>query len=512
MVIGGGSACAWMVHTAPLPQASQSGSRVPDVATQVAMPHVEQAPVVGHGSVRAKHQVNIVPEISGRLTHIHPDLAQGKVIPKGELLFEIDPIVYDARVRQSEAEIQGLESTLARHDQEQKNLEERVANAEEMLTIERDDYATSKHLYQVEKVGTQRDLDQVHQKFLRQKDVIVELKSRLSMIPHLRQETQAQLESARSRQSQAKHDLENTRIVCPFEARVESVQAYKTQVVTAHFSIATLTDMEAFEISVGIDPRELRWLDENVRPGALQSAAGDGPVVQVRWAFQGQELTWEGRVSRFERVDEATRTARLVVEVSKVDMVATVTSGSSDLKPMLSIGMFCKTDLPAAELREALTVPRHAIYDNQWVYVFEPDSQSPDGKSGVLGRREVTMLRSMHDAVLVDYASRGGNEVCELKAGERVVVSPLVKPVVGMRIRLRDEDLAQATYELPITNYQLPRVAENFHSTPAVEVQLPVTSYELPMSSGSLVGNWQSAIGNLTSTDLFASTSPIGEQ
>jgi hypothetical protein len=34
--------------------------------------------------------------------------------------------------------------------------------------------------------------------------------------------------------------------------------------------------------------------------------------------------------------------------------------------------------------------------------------------------------------------------LCELAAGERIIVSPLNKPVLGMKIRVRGEDLAAA--------------------------------------------------------------------
>jgi len=98
-------------------------------------------------------------------------------------------------------------------------------------------------------------------------------------------------------------------------------------------------------------------------------------------------------------------------------------------------------ELPVEPLTGALLIPRHAIYDNRWVYIFEPDPDSQDHRMGLLGRREVPMLRSVGDAVLVDYAGREGTEVCELGPDERVVVSPLVKPVVGMRVSLREHEL-----------------------------------------------------------------------
>lgn len=454
-LVVGGLGYAWLVYTKPLPTKRLASDRVLEVLVTPVSAMVEQTPVMGHGTVKPKHQLNIIPQVSGLLTQVHPDLAQGKVISKGELLFEIDPTVYDARVRQAEAETRALDAALERHDQEMTNIDARIANAEAMLAIDGEDHQTSKRLYEIEKVGTQRDVDQANQKFLRQKGVVVDLVSQRSMIPHLKLETQAQLDAARARLSQARHDLDNTRIRCPFEARVESVSAYKSQVVTAHFSIATLTDMEAFEISVGIDPRELRWLDNAVRPESLASNGGaNGPTVKVQWSVHGQEFRWEGRVTRFERVDEATRTARMVVEVRQVDMVATVRGESNDAPPRLSIGMYCKTELPAEPLADALLVPRHAIYDSRWVYVFEPDGGS-NARTGRLGRREVPLLRSLGDSMLVDYRGRVSRmalephgeahftpQVCELTSGDQVIVSPLVKPVVGMKIRLREEQTA----------------------------------------------------------------------
>jgi hypothetical protein len=103
--------------------------------------------------------------------------------------------------------------------------------------------------------------------------------------------------------------------------------------------------------------------------------------------------------------------------------------------------MYCKTELPAEPLADALLVPRHAVYDSRWVYVFERDAGS-DGTTGRLGRREVPLLRSLGDSVLVDYQGRDASQVCELTAGDQVIVSPLVKPVVGMKVRLREEQIA----------------------------------------------------------------------
>jgi multidrug efflux pump subunit AcrA (membrane-fusion protein) len=442
LLASGAGVMMWLIHTKPAPPERAAATPIPSVVVTTVTPRIEQAPVVGYGTVRPKNQVQVVPQVSGKLVYTHEDLAQGKIIPSGELLFKIDPTVYEARVRQAEAEIRGLEATLARQDQHEKNLDERIANVMAMLAIDENDHATSKRLFEVDKVGTQRDVDLIYQKYLRQKDIVVQLQNERAMTPHLKLETQAQLDASRGRLKQARHDLESTKIFCPFKARIEAVSAYTAQVVTAYFSIATLTDMEAFEISVAIDPRDLRWLARVIRPEALeQDEDVDRPAVKVAWSLSGRQLTWKGHVSRFERVDEVTRTARMVVEVRDVDMVASVDLGSGETKPALSIGMHCRAELPAEPLDDALLVPRHAIYDDRWVYVFEPDVGSGDGDIGRLGRREVTMLRTLSDEILVDYRGRIGAKVCELTQGDLIVVSQLVKPVVGMRVSLRGQGL-----------------------------------------------------------------------
>lgn len=440
VLTGGLAVCASLIFSKPIPAVRSVVNRILEVATRDILPQQESTPIVGHGTVGPKNQIDIVPQVSGKLNFAHPHLAQGKIIPKGELLFEIDQTVYESHLKQAEANIRRLEASLALDDQNMKNLDVSIANAEQILEIDRRDYRTSKKLYEVDEVGTQRDVDLVHKKYLHQLDTVTQLKNRLASLPYRKMQKQAELDSARAKLKQAQHDLKQTKIFCPFKARVESVLARTSQVVTQHFSIARLTSMEAFEISVGIDPRDLRWLDASVRPEALETTElQNSPAVKVSWTLQGQDYSWKGLVTRFERVDEMTRTARMIVEIRDVDMVATVAQGATEKGPTLSIGMFCKAELPAQVLQDALLVPRHAIYDNQWVYVFEADTETTQDHIGRLARREVPMLRTIGDSVLVDYRDREGTEICTLLAGERVVVSPLLSPVVGMKIRMRDQ-------------------------------------------------------------------------
>ncbi|HOZ47966.1 MAG TPA: hypothetical protein PLO37_12625, partial [Candidatus Hydrogenedentes bacterium] len=76
----------------------------------------EDVPVVitGYGTVRALNTVAIAPEVSGRVTEIHPRLEVGEVIPSGETLLVIDPRTYEAMVADAQAMVNQLESTVKR--------------------------------------------------------------------------------------------------------------------------------------------------------------------------------------------------------------------------------------------------------------------------------------------------------------------------------------------------------------------------------------------------------------
>ncbi|MCH9034715.1 MAG: hypothetical protein IID42_09450, partial [Planctomycetes bacterium] len=123
LVAGGGVALAVLISTKPAPPSVPNFWRTPSVSVAEIRGRAVEMPVVGYGTIRPKNQVQIVPQVSGKLIFAHEALAQGNVISQGELLYEIDPTVYIARVHQVEAEIRGLEAMLKRQDQEIANLD-----------------------------------------------------------------------------------------------------------------------------------------------------------------------------------------------------------------------------------------------------------------------------------------------------------------------------------------------------------------------------------------------------
>lgn len=432
-----------LLATKPAPVTTSAAPRTPTVSVQVVEPVVCSEPIVGYGTVRPKRQVKIVPEVGGKLIFVHPDMAPGNVIEKGEVLFEIEPRVYESKVAQVESEIRRLEAQLRRHEQEKVNIEARLE-----LALRQQELASKsverEHDLMRQDSGTAPEVEAAQERLLRHEDSVMAYRSQLALIPLQMDETQALLATKQAQFAEARLNVENTRIVCPFDARVDSVTAQESQVVIASFQIATLTDMEALEVSVVVDPRELRWTDEAAFATAMGEDRENAPEARVAWTLRGQEFSWSGRVTRLEKLDEVTRSAHIVVEIRDVMLSLDLSKGQTT--PPLSVGMFCRAELPTAPLDDALLVPRHAIHEGQFVYVFEPDANEPS--VGRLAMKRVPVLRSVGENVLVRFGTDDSPEskmrLCELEPGDRVITSPLPKAIENMRLQLRTDDVAVA--------------------------------------------------------------------
>jgi multidrug efflux pump subunit AcrA (membrane-fusion protein) len=445
----------WLVATKPQPRAQAASVAVPGVDVLTVKPTVFNAPIVGYGTIRPKRQIKIIPEVGGRLVQVHDALAIGNFIPRGDLLFAIDSRVYESRVRQVETEIQRLEAQLRLHEQMQENLGHRLAIATQqeqlaLTNLQRDEGLWASHsLSDPERENSQ-------DRYLRQRDVVIAYESELALIPLQVEETTALLKTKQAQLDEAKLSLEKTEIRCPFDARVEAVAAQQWQVVVASLSIATLTDVEALELAAGVDPRELRWTNLRAFARAVGQDMGTAPEAAVTWSLFDREYVWRGPVTRLERVDEITRTAQVVVEIRDVMRGLNLESGQAT--PPLSSGMFCRVEIPAEPLPDALVVPRSAVYDGErsddpkFVYVFEADPSRTAEGAGRLGIRRVPLLRAVGDDVLVDFDrgaaaavedTVGPATVCELRSGDQVIVSPLPRAVAGMPIQRREAAVAQ---------------------------------------------------------------------
>jgi len=224
--------------------------------------------------------------------------------------------------------------------------------------------------------------------------------------PHLKK-ARADVESARLQVQKARLDLERTRIKAPFNAMVISRHVNVGSQVSPQDALAELVGTDSYWVraSVPIDR-----LEQIAIPG---KTGVSGSMVRVHYA-RNHSIT--GRVVRLlGDLDAESRMARLLIEVR--DPLRR-RSGAAAGPPLL-LGEFVRVEITGRELADVVVLPRIALRDGETVWLLKPGN--------TLDIVPVTPVWRDRDTVVVHNV---------LNNGERVIISEVAAPVVGMRLRL----------------------------------------------------------------------------
>lgn len=361
-----------------------------------------QVEVVGYGTVRATVQAQVVPQVSGRVVSVHPQLFNGGFIPAGEVLLAIDPADYQLAVEEAASQLEQARAGLAA-------VEARLAEAATSLENEARDLRRMRELLE-RGVVSKHDADQAETAWR-----IAE--ARLEREQAERQTARARLEGAQVALRKAQLNLERSHITLPFDAVVLQERVDAGQFVLAGQSVAEVYGASALEIPVPLEDHHLEWLPtvpvagRPVRPGSGSSP----PRAEVRAQFAGGLATWTGEVVRTEgQVDPKSRMVNLVV---RVEGVHSPSGGSVPLLP----GTFVEVRIFGRTLEEVVPVPRYAVHNRDEVWVVREDR---------LRVQKVRVLRRERDWV---YVSDGVEE------GEPIITTAMDVITDGMKVQVARE-------------------------------------------------------------------------
>jgi len=281
--------------------------------------------VQGYGTVNPKVEVDIVPEVAGKVLYIHPELKVGGLIPGNEKILQIDPRDYELAVRQADAAVIDagvkLETEQAEADVARKEWSELHPDSEPTSPL-----------------------------VLRE--------------PQIRK-AEAMLESAEAQLDAAKLRLERTSLSLPFDALVTSEKVDLGQYVVTGQSLAKAYGTDAVEIEVPLEDDELAWFD--VFENSIFANSDQGSVrrtpAEVRADFAGAEQTWEGYVVR--TTGQVDRTSRMISVVVEVVNPFEIFNGRPPLLP----GVFAEVLIQGKTLLNAVAVPRDAIREGNKVWL-----------------------------------------------------------------------------------------------------------------------------------------------
>lgn len=325
--------------------------------------------VVGNGEVQAKLQVDVVPQVAGRVVEVNSALVAGGRFRAGEVLIMIEPRDYELAVERAQAAVERARVTLERE--------------------------------QAEAAVARQEWDALHPGEAPPSGLVVRE-------PQVRQ-AEAELDAAAADLNVAKLNLERTRISVPFDGVVVSKDLGLGQFVTAGSRVARVWGTDVVEVRVPLEDRELAWFD------VPRAGAGEGPPAEVVADFGGAEWTWSGRVRRLEaQVDPASRMVHVVVEVPRP-------FDAADRRPPLLPGTFVAVRIAGRTLPHVVEVPRHAVHHDDTVWVFA---------HGKLEVRPVEIARSDRDTSLVTAGLEDGEQIV-VSALDAVTDGMTVRPAAA---------------------------------------------------------------------------------
>jgi RND family efflux transporter MFP subunit len=353
--------------------------------------------------------------VAGRIVDIHPRLRDGEIISKGSPLLQIDPVDYQLNLAQAEAELAELEVE--------------ATNAKASLSIEERSLSIAQREFQriskLAKKGTasQSDVDDAERNLLTSRNAVQNVNNTLALLPTKRKVLEA-------KRTQAERDLENTRLLAPFNLRVTNMSIELDQYASKGETLVAGDAVDRVEVIARFPMSSLRRLfigqeRRNITAELMTGNLADFVALQPRVKLDlGTTIAeWEAEFVRFsDTVDPETRTMGVVVAVDKP--FEKIEPGR---RPPLSKGMFVQVLLQGKPQPGRIVIPRYAVRDSV-VYLADDENR--------LRRQPVDLLFSQGEISVIASG---------ITAGQKVVVSDLVPAVSGMQLETKtDEAIAQA--------------------------------------------------------------------
>jgi len=305
------------------------------------------------GEVQPRTEINLVPQVSGKITYMSPKFIEGGKFKKGDLLVRIEPREYELRLVQARANIAQNETALTREQSES--------------NIALSDWNDLGH------EGTPTPLT------LREPQMA---------------EAAARLESAKAQYDEAQLQLDRTALYAPFTGRVSIRHIDAGEFVTAGTQIGEIYSTDVMDVKLPMTNEDLR--QAGLRLGYEASAKTPAIPVTLSANVAGIFSQWPGEIVRTDsRFDSATRVLFAYVEVKDP-------FGAKYPMP-LAPGLFVDASVTGQALPDVVTIPRAALRGEDRVYVAKADN--------TLTIRTVSVLSSDRNRVIIGDGLSAGETV-----------------------------------------------------------------------------------------------------
>ena len=291
--------------------------------------------VTTNGEVRSVTEINVIPQVSGRIIQVADEFIDGGNIKKGQPLIWIDDRDYKLATISAESRVA----------QAKKLLEREIAESE----LARKDW---------EELGEGEA-------------------SPLTLRIHQLEEARALLNAAEADLEKAKLNLERTVINLPFDGLIKKKNAGIGQYVNAGSILGSAFSTEKVLIPLPLTDTELSYL--GLPLGYESKGYFDGPKVIFRSYISRKNIEWLGRITRTSgSIDSQTRLVYAYAEVLN----------PYDEDPPLAIGTYVDAEIEGNFISNGFILPIAAIKNDNEIYVIDQNSKLKIKKIEIVGTEE----------------------------------------------------------------------------------------------------------------------------
>ena len=343
--------------------------------------------VEAYGTVVRAREYTVQADVTGRIIHQASELTLGGLIPAGAKLIQVDPEDYQLLVKELEA-----------------------ALIEAKFEVE---------LEQGRRIVAKREL-----KLLEKEISTSETTRRLVLRQPHQERAAARVQIAESRLKQARLDEKRTTLTCPFNAMVLNESVELGQLVSSKTKLATLVGTDQFWVQVSVPLAKLPRITF-----ASGKTAGS-PVKVICDTANGSPIVRQGRVLRLlGDLDTGGRMARVLVAIDNpLDLTPGEANGPAKMGDQcILLGCYAKVEIQAGKQDDVYLVSRSAVREGDRLWLVDADNNLVFRHADVIWRRQTDMLVR-----------------CDVKSGEKLVVSRLSSPLNGTKVRVMDPAATQA--------------------------------------------------------------------
>lgn len=296
---------------------------IPELSVMATPANIEsvELKVTVQGETRPRTEIDLVPEVGGKITYVSPKFLSGGLFKKGDILYRIEESDYQVGVMRAGAA---------------------VARAQQVVIRERAESEIARRDWEDLGEGEPTDLT------LRKPQLL---------------EAEASLQSAQADLDNAKLKLERTAVKAPFDGRVREKFADIGQYVNPGSRLGRIFATDVTEVRLALSDADLARLDLPIAYVAKSGA--EAADVRITNTIGGKVRAWHGKIMRTDSTyDTQTRSLFAIAEVADP-----YGKGAADGGYPLAPGLFVDARITGKTLEDVITFPRDGLRPEDKVFV-----------------------------------------------------------------------------------------------------------------------------------------------